>query len=106
MLRDAPEQSVAVRQRRGLRQLPDHSREHARQKTQTTAISTEPRRTSATQMVIEKPERDQRMNVDEGETKEVRSEPVQRSERESDRNGPRPIHARLLLAAQPNEQTQ
>src|SRR5215213_10121297 len=46
------------------------------------------------------------MNVDEGETEEVRSEPVQRTEREPNRNGPRPVSPRLLVAAQPNQQTE
>src|ERR1041385_7565259 len=106
MLRDAPEQTVAVRQCRSLRQVPDHAREHERQEAQTTAITTEPFGTRATQMTVEEPQRDQRMTVDERETKEVRSEPVQRGDREPDWNGPRPIRARLLLVAQPNQQAE
>src|SRR5215216_1120218 len=102
MLRDAPEETVTVRQRRSLRQLPDHPNQHKRHQTHATTIKAQPLRTGATEMPIEKPERNERMHVNNRETEEVRAEPVQRTQRHSYRNGPRPICSPLLFAAQPD----
>src|SRR5215203_83233 len=55
-------------------------------------------------MPAKKPERDQWMNVDEREAKEVRTKPVKRTECERNRNGPAPIRARFLFGAQPDQQ--
>src|SRR5215510_6104262 len=106
MLSDAPEEAIAVRQRRALRQLPDHRGEQKRQQAQTPAIGTQPPWTRATQMTVKEPQRDQWVDVNERETEEVRSEPVQRAERESSRNDPLPIGAAFLFFAQPDQQTQ
>src|SRR5829696_1345070 len=106
MLHDAPEQTVTLRQRRRLRQLPDYPHQHKRQHTQTTTKGLQPLRTRATEVPVQKPERHERMNVDDRETKKVRPEPVQRTQRQPQRNSPRPIGPRLLLGTQPDQQHQ
>src|SRR5688572_27233375 len=103
MLRDAPEETVAVRQRRSLRQLPDHSHQHKRQHTKTTSISAQPLRTRPTKVPVQKPQRNERMNVDDGEAKKVRPEPVERTQRQSQRKGPCPIGPWLLSTAQQHQ---
>src|ERR1041384_3576927 len=106
MLRDAPEESVAVRQRRRPRQLPNHPQEHKRQHTQATSIRAQPLRTRATKVPVQKPQRHKRMNVNDRETKKIRPEPVQRTQRQPQRDGPRPVRAWFLSTTQPDQQHQ
>src|ERR1700741_5044104 len=103
MLCDAPEEPVVIRKRSRLRQLPDHARQRQRQQTKKASIRTRPRRSRATEMPVQKPQRNERMNIDDPKTEEIGTEPVQRTQRQTQRNQPGPIGARLLFAAQPDQ---
>src|ERR1051325_242223 len=55
VLRDAPEESVIIRERRRARELPEHRKQQQRQHTQTKAVQPQPLGTSARRMTNQKP---------------------------------------------------
>src|SRR5881392_1590648 len=79
VLRDAPEKSVVIFERRRASKLPEHSDNQQRQQNQTTMIRAQPLRPGTSQMPIEEPKCDEWVNIDNSQTEKLWRQPVNRA---------------------------
>src|SRR6185312_9716953 len=78
MLSDAPGQPVVIGQRLCSPQPPDNSTDQQRHNEQAAPIDPQPLWSRTRKMSIEKPERYQRMCIDQTQAEQFRSQPIER----------------------------